>query len=122
MLAKDDYGHRKMIVWRNLDEMEKITQQVILRKIPKNQFSLVDQIDRACGSVVANFIEGYYSGYNKEYIKFLKYSKRSVAELQNWVRRAFYKSFIPQDDFESFDKLTMRTIYLLNRLINALKK
>lgn len=116
------YGHRKMIVWQNLDRIEVVIQQVLLKKIPKNCFNLIDQIDRACSSCLANFIEGYYSGSIKEYIRFLHYSKRSLAELQDWVRRIYHKQFITEDTYSNFDVLSIRTMFLLNRLINALRQ
>ena len=82
-----NYDHTKMVVWQNLDKIEEMVNKGILPKIPRNNFSLLDQIDRACSSSVANFIEGYYSSFVNEYIRFLKYSKRSLAELMDWVRR-----------------------------------
>lgn len=42
----NQYGHRKMIVWQNLDKIEWIVQRTILKCVPKNNFSLIDQIDR----------------------------------------------------------------------------
>ena len=115
------YGHRKMIVWQNLDQIEVSIQRKIIPLIPRNQFNLIDQIDRACSSSVANFIEGYYSGSIKEYIRFLKYSKRSLAELQDWIRRLFNKNIIKNIEYLALDDLIIRTMYLLNRLISALK-
>lgn len=115
-----EYGHRKMIVWMNINEVEKMVQQKVLRCIPKSQFNIISQIDRACDSVGANFIEGYYSGSIKEYVRFLRYSKRSLAELQGWVQRCFNKGFISEAVFDLSDNLSIRTMYLLNRLINAL--
>jgi four helix bundle protein len=119
--GKNDYGHRKMVVWQNIDRLEAIFQQKILPKIPGHCFQLRDQMDRACGSVGANFIEGYYSGSLKEYLRFLGYSKRSLAELQDWVRRSFHKAYLPEADYYEFDDLLIKTLFLLNRLINALK-
>ena len=114
------YGHRKMVVWQNLDKIEIIVRKEIMKTIPKNEYALRDQIDRACSSCVANFIEGYYSGSIKEYIRFLGYSKRSMAELQDWIRRAYYKAFIEEAFYQEFDDLAIRTMYLLNRLISSL--
>jgi len=111
------YGHRKMIVWQNLDKLEVLVQREILSRIPRNNFQLQDQIDRSCGSCTANFIEGYYSGSIKEYIRFLGYSKRSLAELQDWVRRSYHKGYINEDGYARFDDLCIRTMYLSNRLI-----
>ena len=115
----NDYGHRKMVVWKNIDELEKMVYMII-KSLPKNKFNLLNQIERACDSVGANFIEGYYSGSIKEYIRFLKYSKRSLAELQGWIGRTYNREYIKRGTFQEFDSLAIRTMYLLNRLINAL--
>ncbi|OGC30715.1 hypothetical protein A2311_00410 [candidate division WOR-1 bacterium RIFOXYB2_FULL_48_7] len=116
------YGHRKMVVWKNLDEIERVVRINIMTKIPKNKFNLRDQIDRASSSIMANFIEGYYSGSLKEYLRFLGYSKRSLAELQDWIRRIFYEQYIDQELYDFTDDLMIRTLYLENRLINALRR
>ena len=115
------FGHRKMIVWKNLDEIERLVRTQIFHHIPSNNFSLRDQIDRATSSCVANFIEGYYSGTLKEYLRFLGYSRRSLAELQDWVRRVYYKGLITKTLYDQFDDLAIRTMYLHSRLIYALR-
>ncbi|MFA5840622.1 MAG: four helix bundle protein [Candidatus Margulisiibacteriota bacterium] len=120
-MEESKYGHRKMIVWQNLDKIEQIAQKEILVRIPKNCFSLIDQLDRSCSSSVANFIEGYYSGSIKEYIRFIGYSRRSLAELQDWVRRCFHKGYISENTYLQFDDLAIKTIFLENRLIHALR-
>jgi len=114
------FGHRKMVVWQNLDRIEALVRIKILKNLPKNKFRLRDQIDRSCGSAVANFIEGYYSGSIKEYIKFLYYSKRSLAELQDWIRRTHYDGYIHHKLWEEFDDMAIKTLYLFNRLIFSL--
>ena len=119
-MKDNKYGHRKMIVWQNLDKIEEIVQREIMNYIPRKCFQLRDQIDRSCSSSVANFIEGYYSGSIKEYIRFLRYSKRSLAELQDWIRRAYYKNYIDKNKYLIFDDLAIKTIYLENRLIAVL--
>lgn len=116
------YGHRKMIVWQNMDALELFVLRSILTKIPRTQFKTIDQIERASSSVVANFIEGYYSGSLKEYLRFLGYSRRSLAELQDWGRRVYRREFIPRETFLEFDDLSIRTTYLLSRLISSLKQ
>jgi four helix bundle protein len=116
------HGHKKMIIWGNIENIELIVFKDILDRIPKNYFNFRDQIERATTSISANFIEGYYSGSIKEYIRFLGYSRRSLAELNNWSRQVYYKKFIDKRSCEEFEDLAMRTIYLFNRLIQALKK
>jgi four helix bundle protein len=92
-------GHRQMIVWQNTDQLDLLVQQKILPKIPKHEFKLRSQIDSASDSIGSNFVEGYYSGALGEYIRFLKYGRRSLAELEERVRRVFRKGYLAQTQY-----------------------
>ena len=81
------YGHNKMVIYRNIDQIDLMVQRNILPKIPKYKFKLIKQIDDASDSVGSNFVEGYYSGSIPEYLRFLRYSKRSLGEVQERVKR-----------------------------------
>lgn len=95
-------GHEKMIVWQNIDRLDILVQK-ILKYIPKHEFKMRSQIDNASDSVGANFVEGYYSGSLAEYIRFLYYSKRSLGELRERVRRVKRKGFITYGIYDEFD-------------------
>ena len=114
-------GHKGMIVWQSIDELDTIVQEV-LKKIPKCEYKTHSQIDNASDSVGANFVEGYYSGFLPEYIKFLSYSRRSLGELQERVRRVLRKGYIDETDYGAFDERASKTMFLLNRLVYSLKK
>ncbi len=79
------------------------------------------QIDNASDSVGANFVEGYYSGSLGEYLRFLHYSKRSLGELRERVRRVKRKGYIEDGAYGEFSDCAIRTMYLLDRLIQSLK-
>jgi four helix bundle protein len=115
-----EYGHKKMIIWHNIKDIDIVVQQEILKILPKNQYNLISQIDRACDSIGANFIEGYYGSSTKEYMRFLRYGKRSLAELQCWAEKCVIKGFLKKEVFDQFEDLTIRTMYLFNRLLAAL--
>lgn len=115
------FGHRQMIVWQNADRLDVLVQK-ILNKIPKHEFEMRAQIDSCSDSIGANFVEGYYSGSLGEYIRFCRYSKRSLGELQERMRRVLRKGYITQDEYTEFDDLAIKTMYLFDRLINSLEK
>jgi len=48
----------------------------------KKDYSLVDQMRRAVISVSANIAEGFERGSNKDFVKFLFYSKGSIGEVR----------------------------------------
>ncbi len=113
-------GNEKMIVWQNMDKLDILVQE-ILKKIPKYKFKMKSQIDNASDSVGANFVEGYYSGSLAEYLRFLHYSKRSLGELRERVRRLKRKGYMLDGAYEKFDDCAIGTMYLLDRLIQSLK-
>jgi len=114
-------GHTKMIIYRNIDRIDMIVQREILPKIPRYNKILREQIDSASDSVGANFVEGYYSGSIKDYLRFLGYSKRSLGELQERVRRCMRKGHINEMLYKNFEALVNQTMYLFNRLRTSLE-
>lgn len=114
-------GHTKMIIYQNIDRIDIIVQQEILPEIPRNNRTLREQIDTASDSVGANFVEGYYSGSISEYLRFLRYSKRSLGELQERVRRCLRKRYISNELYKKFEDLVNQTMYLFNRLMTSLQ-
>jgi four helix bundle protein len=114
-------GHEKMIVWQNMDRLDELVQK-ILKGIPKHEFKMKSQIDSASDSIGANFVEGYYSGSLGEYLRFLRYSKRSLGELRERVRRVKRKNYLKDCEFDDFDDCAVKTMYLLDRLIQSLKR
>ncbi|KPK69177.1 hypothetical protein AMJ87_10885 [candidate division WOR_3 bacterium SM23_60] len=114
-------SHRKMIVWQSIDELDTIVQR-ILTKIPQKEYKMRAQIDSASDSIGANFVEGYYSGFLPEYLRFLSYSRPSLGELQERVRRLLRKQYVDKSDYDRFDERAAKTLYLLNRLIYSLKE
>ena len=110
-----------MIIWQNIDKLDIIVQD-ILKHIPKNEYKTRSQIDNASDSIGSNFVEGYYSDSLGEYIRFEKYAKRSLAELQERIRKILRKGYINQKIYDEFDDLAIKMMYLFDRLITSLEE
>ena len=117
----NNQGHKWMRVWQNAGKMEGLAQKVI-KKIPKFNYQLKSQIDRASNSIIANFVEGYYSGSTLEYLRFVKYSKRSLGELLQHFQSCLSRNYINKEEFYELETLSWQTRYLIDRLIRSLKK
>ena len=113
-------GHQKMKVWQNIDALDMLVQD-ILKAIPKNEFIMRSQIDKASDSVGANFVEGYYSGSTAEYLRFLRYGKRSLGELHERIRRLVRKNILTSYKYNTFNTSAIKTMYMFDRLIYALE-
>jgi len=114
-------GHMKMRIWQNADKLDSLIQKLV-KKVPRFQYRLVQQIDRASNSVLANFVEGYYSCSTKEYIRFTRYSKRSLGEVMEHLKGFLRRQYISQSEYDLSITLCWRTMYLIDRLLTSLSK
>ena len=62
-------------------------------------FGLIDQIRRSAGSVMHNIAEGFDAGSNTEFVRFLRYSRRSASEVQSQLYIAIDQGYISDDEF-----------------------
>lgn len=85
-------------------------------------FCLCGQIQDAAGSIMHNIAEGFDSGTNPEFIRFLKMSRRSASEVQSELYLALDRKYISQDELTSAYNLATETKKLINGLIAYLRK
>jgi len=85
-------------------------------------FRLCGQIQDAAGSIMHNIAEGFDSGTNPEFIRFLKMSRRSASEVQSELYLALDRKYISQDELTSAYNLATETKKLINGLIAYLRK
>jgi four helix bundle protein len=85
-------------------------------------FRLCVQIQDAAGSIMHNIAEGFDSGTNPEFIRFLKMSRRSASEVQSELYLALDRKYISQDELTSAYNLATETKKLINGLISYLRK
>ena len=72
-------------------------------------FSLKDQMLRSSGSIMDNIAEGFDAGSNREFIRFLQYSKRSCSELQSQLYRCLDQTYLAQTAFQHHYDLVSKT-------------
>jgi four helix bundle protein len=62
-------------------------------------YGLRDQIRRAAGSAMHNIAEGFDSGSDSEFVRFLRYAQRSCTEIQSELYVAFDQKYISDEEF-----------------------
>jgi len=84
-------------------EARKLTE-IVYGATKKGQFSkdygLKDQVQRASVSIMANIAEGFDSGSDSEFAKFLGYAFRSATEVQSHLYVAMDQGYITQEQFD----------------------
>ena len=64
-------------------------------------YGFMDQIQRACCSIMHNIAEGFDAGSNPEFIRFLGYSKRSCTEVQSALYIALDQEYVSESEFDN---------------------
>ena len=69
-----------------------------------------------------NIAEGFDSGTNPEFMRFLKISRRSASEVQSELYLAFDRNYITQNELTLSYNLATETKCLINGMIAYLRK
>jgi four helix bundle protein len=85
-------------------------------------FRLRDQIRDAAGSIMHNIAEGFNSGSNPEFIRFLKIARRSASEVQSQLYLAVDREYIANAELEKAYDMATEAKRLLNGMITYLRQ
>lgn len=121
MFDKDNKGYHKLILWKELKELLKLTYK-LTSKLPKSEeFCLNPQMRRAMVSVISNFVEGYMKSSKKEKNRFLEISETSLLELEAQSEVCIILGYWTNEEYEIYDAQRSRVGYLLYRYNLPLK-
>lgn len=84
-------------------------------------WGLKDQITRASGSVMHNIAEGFNSGSNNEFARFLAHAQRSCTEVQSQLYVALDQQYIKSMTFEHLYEMAEHTKVKIGEFIESLK-
>ena len=85
-------------------------------------YGLKRQIQDTAGSSMHNIAEGFDSETNAEFIRFLRYAKRSCTEVQSELYVALDEEYISPNEFKDVYEQARRTRAAIRGFINYLKK
>ena len=75
----------------------------VYRAVREREFSgdraLRDQIRSAAGSAMHNIAEGFDAETNSEFLRYLRYAKRSGSEVQSELYVALDQAYVSRDEF-----------------------
>ena len=105
-------------VWKDAKNMV-VAVYKTTSKSPLNQdFGFKDQIQRATISIMNNIAEGFERDNNKEFVRFLTYSKGSAGEVRSMLYIALDLEYITKEQFQKLYDLSI----LIIKQIASLKK
>lgn len=86
--------------WQLARELSRKVYNLTMRGKFAQDFGLKGQIQNAAGSSMHNIAEGFDSETNMEFVRFLRYAKRSCTEVQSELYMALDQEYITTPEFE----------------------
>jgi len=108
--------------WQKARELTSKIYQITSEGQFSEDYGLRDQVRRASVSTMANISEGFGSEGNKEFIKFLNYSRRSASEVQSHLYVALDQGYITQNQFDQLHEGLTDLKKLINGFIRYLEE
>jgi len=107
--------------WQLARELTRMVYRLTAKSGFEKDFGLKGQIQDAAGSSMHNIAEGFDSEANTEFIRFLRYAKRSCTEVQSELYVALDTSYISSEEFQVVYEQARRTRAAIRGFINYLK-
>jgi four helix bundle protein len=102
-------GFEDLIAWQKARELTKAIYRASSEGTFSRDFGLMNQIQRASVSIMANIAEGFERASLKEFLRFLATAKSSCAEVRSHLYVAYDIHYLTESTFK----------HLLNRAIEV---
>ena len=108
--------------WQLARELARKVYRLTKKPRFEKDYGLKRQIQDAAGSSMHNIAEGFDSETNAEFIRFLRYAKRSCTEVQSELYLALDEEYISADEFKDVYEQARRTRAATYGFIKYLKQ
>ena len=112
----------EMLCWQAARDLVNLVYQLTKNDRFKRDYDLVNQIRRSAVSSMANMAEGFHRSSKKDFIKFLDYSRASVAETVSHCYVAFDQGYISEAELRDLQRQADSVWKSTNGFISYLKR
>lgn len=115
-------GYKDLIAWQKAMELVDMIYDVTEGFPSNEQFGLVSQLRRAAVSVPSDIAEGKAHYSNRDFVRFLRHARGSLAEIETQVLIAQRRKFLPDSEMPKLVRQLDELGRILSGLINSLKE
>ncbi len=112
-------SYKDLIVYKDSRQLNVAIYRLTAAFPPTEKFALVDQLRRACVSVMSNIAEGYGQGSLRGRLKFLYISRGSIYEVETQLVIAADLGFMARQEMQFTMDLVTKIEKMLNGLIRS---
>lgn len=115
-------SYKDLIAWQKGMELVAMIYDATECFPPQEQFGLVSQLRRAAVSVPSNIAEGKAHYSNRDFVRFLRHARGSLAEIETQVLIAQQRKYLPAATTTKLTQQLDELGRILSGLINSLKE
>jgi four helix bundle protein len=108
--------------WQEARELVKIVYSFTKKNQFKRDYELVRQVRKSAVSSMANISEGFHRNSSKDFMRFLDYSRSSVAETLSHLYVALDQEYIDEEELEKTKNQANIVWKKVNNFISYLNK
>ena len=108
--------------WQEARKLIRQVYELTKKKDFSADFELKNQVRRSAVSVMANVAEGFHRNSNKNFLKFLDYSRSSIAETLSHAYIALDQDYVSESDMVNLKKQAELSWRKINSLISYLNQ
>jgi len=114
-------SYKDLIAWRKGMELVAMVYDASEHFPSHAQFGLTSQLRRAAVSVPSNIAEGKAHYSDRDFVRFLRHARGSLAEIETQVLIARQRQYLPVDTATELSQRLDELGRILSGLINSLK-
>src|ERR1700690_326786 len=114
-------GYKDLIAWKKGMELVAIIYDATDGFPSHEKFGLVSQLRRAAVSVPSNIAEGKAHYSNRDFVRFLRHARGSLAEIETQVLIAEQRKYLTDATAAKLSQQLDELSRILSGLINSLK-
>jgi four helix bundle protein len=113
-------GYKDLIAWQKGMELVSAIYDASDRFPSNEQFGLISQLRRAAVSVPSNIAEGKAHYSNRDFVRFLRHARGSLAEIETQILIAQQRNYLDSETTLSLTQKTDELGRILSGLIKSL--
>jgi len=115
-------AYKDLIAWQKTMELVAAIYDATEAFPSHEQFGLVSQLRRAAVSVPSNIAEGKAHYSNRDFVRFLRHARGSLAEIETQILIAHQRKYLTSDTTTTLTQKIDELGRILSGLINSLIK
>ena len=115
-------GFESLRVYKLAEEIADLIWEIVSKWDYFAKDTIGKQLVNSADSIGANLAEGYGRGSHADNRRFVKISRGSLFEVKHWLRRAYKRNLLTEEEISNLQELVKELTPKLSAYLNSISK